>query len=92
MSNEERYIITCRFPSWRLGEKEYSPFGVKYLIRTGVMGFPEWADDDERWLTYDPDTPILEEFKKQYFASMGRVFKGEVLFIEQTDVVVLGDK
>ena len=96
MKNNEQYIIIVRYPEWEQtfgGEThKYSAFGVKYLFDTGIHQFPEWEEDDERWLRYDPLDTIKSEFIEWYVANISADFKGEILFIEPVDIVIAKHK
>lgn len=90
MSNEEQYIITVRFA--KTGATSTKSFGVKYLITTPII-WPELDDNDEPVdPAWSPDDEIKNHFYKQYEQRIGKTFDGEILFIESSNLVLLGAK
>lgn len=100
MSNEQKYIITVRFPSWKYvvdpledvkyepNSPEHPPYGVRYLFLTSLIEAPDWPEDDERWFTWDETQVIEERFLGWYKANINKEFDGEILFIDPADYVV----
>ncbi len=87
MSNEMQWQVICRFPGWEQNGHTSPAYGVEYLITTGIIA--EAPENDEDWLNYDPQQIIVDEFKKQYEKTIGKKFNGEVLFVRQSDFVIL---
>ncbi len=84
MSNETKFEITCRFASWKQGENVYPAFGVKYLITV-----PNEIVFNENEIVEDP---VETFFKKKWRETIGRNekdFDGEVLFMEESNLVTL---
>lgn len=74
MEDKQKYIVTCRFPSWGYGEEKntYPAFGVKYLVE----------------IPFDKEE-IEDEFKKLYAEKIKKEFDGEILFIEEVNFCIL---
>lgn len=95
MNNEQKFIITVRFPEWELesiaDEKKklkHPAYGIKYLFITHLVIAPDWAEDDERWLSYSELDEVAERFIEWYKASITPDFNGEILFIEEANLVI----
>lgn len=91
MSNEEQFIVTCRFPMWAdaITKEEHPAFGVRYLIKTPIIQPPDWEDKDIRWLTYSEEDAVVDVFKEQYQRRIGKPFSDEILFVEPCQLVCL---
>lgn len=96
MSNEQQFVITVRFPEWAQDDFEdpnkvhkYPPFGVKYLFTMGVIPYPDWEAEDERWMWYSEERIVAEQFKRAYKATIKKDFDGDILFIEPSRYVNL---
>jgi hypothetical protein len=89
MSDQEQFTVICRFPGWEQDGHKFGAFGRKYLVTTGILQFPDWPDDDQRWLRYDDLKPAKDAFKAQFAATIGHEFDGEILFVERSDFTVL---
>ena len=73
MNNTQKFIVTCRFPSW--GNGAYPAFGIKYLVQ-----IPIEIDEVE--------TFFKEKYKEKI--NLGKKdFDGEILFVEETELVIL---
>ena len=81
MSNEMQFLITVRF---RLG----GVVGIRYLFTTDIIPYPDWPDNDERWLQYSEEAEVVKRFKEWYNTNMDREFDGEILFVEPTNYVL----
>lgn len=98
MNDEEQFVTTACYPKWEREDFEdkdkvhkYPPYGSKYLFTTGLVPEPEWPEDDERWLRWNPETVISTRFTKWYEVKFDRAFDGEILFTEPTRLVIAGD-
>lgn len=80
MNNTQKFIITIRFPSWGYGDRadEYPAFGVKYLVEIPI----EKLEIDGGLEKY-----FVEIYDKKI--GKGKEFNGEILFVEETDLVIL---
>lgn len=77
MSDKQQFLIYVDF-----GEYTY-----KYLFITGLIPYPEWPEDDERWLTYDERGEAVERFKlwaEKHISGLS----GKVVLVESCDYVV----
>lgn len=85
MSDEEKFIITVRFPAKK-------PYGIKYLFVTGIIPFPEWPNEDPRWMEYTPMDEVVKRFIDWYKGKIKPDFDGEVLFVEPAEFVIANGK
>jgi hypothetical protein len=96
MSDEQQFLITVRFPAWTQEADgqihKFSAFGVKYLLITGVIPYPDWPEDDERWFTHDESKEVAKRFVSWYKANIKDEFNGEILFIEPADFTIANTK
>lgn len=96
MSDEQQFYITVRFPGW---EQEidgkvhkFKPFAVRYLFITDVIPFPDWPEEDERWLRYSDEQEVVKRFVIWYQLHIKQDFDGEVLFVEPAQVTIADGK
>ncbi len=77
MNDKEQLVITCRFAPWGNEDQTYPAFGVKYLIEVPINR-PEEVTDEQL-------------FREMYAATIGngKEFAGEILFIEEVQLVRL---
>jgi hypothetical protein len=75
MNNKYKCIVTCRFPAWG-DNNEYPAFGVKYLV--------ECPNE-----CLDKENGVYDYFREEYSKVIGGEFKGEVLFIESAENLVV---
>ena len=84
MNDKTKFIITCRFPPWGYEEiPEFPAFGVKYLIE---------VPNDILMNSQYPDKSVEVFFKSAYKEKIQngkKGFDGEILFVEETNLVVL---
>lgn len=75
MNNKEQVIVVCGFKAW--GDKlQYPPFGVKYLLEVNI-------EDTEE------EGKCIKIFKEEFKAKIGKEFDGDILFVENADLVIL---
>lgn len=75
MKNTTQVQFTCRFPSW--GENnQYPAFGVKYLVECPLEA-------------YETEEGCVGVFKDAFKRKIGREFDGEILFVEELEIVFL---
>ncbi len=75
MNNKTQLIFVCRFPAW--GEKlEFPAFGVKYLVEVPI----ENSENEE---------DCIEYFKIAFKNKINKDFDGEILFVEEVQIVLL---
>ena len=75
MTDKIMLCFICRFPAW--GEnKEYPAFGVKYLIEVPI----ETAQKEEGATNF---------FKEKFKEHIKKDFDGEILFVEEAELVIL---
>ncbi len=94
MSDKQKYLITCRFPSWGYEKNdEYPAFGVRYLITISLDELTKGGEKDEQGfykdLNFSEDANIRRKFKELYGNMANNSFDGEILFIEQSDIIIL---
>lgn len=77
MSDKQQFIIYVDF-----GDYTY-----KYLFVTHVIPYPDWAEDDKRWLTYDERGEAVNRFKGWFAKHIGS-FTGKVVLVETGDYVI----
>lgn len=90
MSDHEYWLVTVRFPGWVDGDKTFDAYGVRYLVKTGVIACPYDEDDDsEAALFWTPESMVLDEFSEQWKQTIGGAFDGDILFVEPFQVTIL---
>ena len=81
MADHIQFLITVRF---RIG----AAIGIRYLFTTDIIPYPDWPDNDDRWMQYSEEAEVVKRFKEWYDKNMDRAFDGEILFVEQVNYVV----
>lgn len=95
MNDKVKYLITVRFPSWQQGENTYPAFGGRYLVEIPLSRLtkdtePKEHMTEEEWATLkDPMENVKEYFAEVFENKIGHKFNGDVIFIDQMDIVVL---
>lgn len=77
MSDKQQFLIYVDF-----GDYTY-----KYLFITSVIPYPQWAEDDKRWLTFDERGEAVNRFKEWADKHIGGM-NGKVVLVEPCDYIV----
>lgn len=76
MNNEQKFIVTVRFPPWGYNDKiEYPAFGVEYLIQVPID-------------TENIEAAFLKIWKDK-IGRDGKEFDGEILFVMESQLVII---
>lgn len=77
MNNKQQFVITV----------DFGDYAYRYLFITYIIPYPDWKEDDKRWMTYDESEEVISRFKVWADKHIGGL-NGKVIFVEPCNYVV----